>query len=214
MDYIDCTKSDYSNLGVNPSRFIVKSFTGTGEKNLKLFEENLKNKYGEIRLSESFAGNSLDISKLKSIYFFDEEQAEMRLVSYFENESFETGIANESEYYWRSLYEKNPYSAMDILVKIHNDNFKYTEGIKVNNLVGILHIISHIDFKAPTGLIAHMISSNSLKHPNIEVEEYAIKCYENWDSEVGLDELKKVSFKKKWIQEYADQVIMDIEEEN
>ena len=91
---------------------------------------------------------------------------------------------------------------------------KYTEGIKVNNLVGILHIISHIDFKAPTGLIAHMISSNSLRHPNIEVEEYAIKCYENWDSEVGLDELKKVSFKKKWIQEYADQVIMDIEEEN
>lgn len=103
---------------------------------------------------------------------------------------------------------------MDILVKIHNDNFKYTEGAKVNNLVGILHIISHIDFKAPTGLIAHMISSNSLRHPNIEVEEYAIKCYENWDSEVGLDELKKVSFKKKWIQEYADQVIMDIEEEN
>ena len=62
MDYIDCPKSDYSNLGVNPSRFIVKSFTGTGEKTLKLFEENLKNKYGEIRLSESFAEYSPEIA--------------------------------------------------------------------------------------------------------------------------------------------------------
>ena len=78
---------------------------------------------------------------------------------------------------------------------------------------GILRVIAHLDYReiAPQGLT---IALAALSHSSAEVRECGIRAFENWSTSEGLEILRTVKCKEKWLQDYVDQVIIDIEKED
>lgn len=125
-------------------------------------------------------------------------------------EDCESGISNPSEYYFRDLLEQNNLSALNVIMKVFMDNFA-TEGRRVNILVGALHLLSHFQYEMvyPFG---QTIAMNAFLHKNREVLEYGIKCFENWRHPDGVIKLSSLRFSTDWLQEYADKVILELNE--
>ena len=67
------------------------------------------------------------------------------LESMFESEFYETGISNPSEKYFLKWFYDDPMAAMNGLTKIFWDNY-LLEGRRVNVLLGVLHILSHMRY--------------------------------------------------------------------
>ncbi len=132
------------------------------------------------------------------------------LEAMFENEIYETGISNASEEYFVKWYEQNSNEAMNSLAKIFWDNFAL-DGRKTNILIGILHLLSHVDYDKIVPLGA-LLASVGTTHVNNEVAEYALKCYENWGKVELIPKLEAMQFHSKWLQEYADEIIQGLKE--
>ncbi|HDT6574871.1 TPA: hypothetical protein QFT23_000969 [Bacillus cereus] len=139
------------------------------------------------------------------------KEATQRLNKSFLNmlrsDTFEPGYSSSSEEFVKSLLRINPIQTKAELNSIFLKNFQ-DEKI----LIGILHIISHIEYKDifPLG---QTIALAALSHRNIEVREYAIRSYENWGNKDSLPILENIAFSEKWLQDYVDEVISDLEEE-
>ncbi|PFD55831.1 hypothetical protein [Bacillus thuringiensis] len=123
------------------------------------------------------------------------------------NDTFESGYSSSSEEFVKSVLKINPIQTKEELNSIFLKNF-HDEKI----LIGILHIISHIEYEDifPQG---QTIALAALSHRDIEVREYAIRSFENWGNGASLPILKNVAFSEKWLQDYVDEVISDLEEE-
>ena len=48
---------------------------------------------------------------------------------------------------------------------------------------------------------------------NNEIKEAAIQLFEAWRNKEALELLKKIDITEKWLKEYAEQVMAEIEEE-
>lgn len=132
------------------------------------------------------------------------------LSSILESESFESGIINPSENYFRKMMIVDKMAAMNGISKLYMDNLTL-EGRNVNILVGILHMISHLPYDEvyPQG---QMLALCAISHRNNEVAEYGIKCFENWEHKDGAKKLRTVKFSTSWLQDYADDVIRGLSE--
>lgn len=130
------------------------------------------------------------------------------LVNMLRNESFEPGVATGSESFVESLLNRDSNGTMTWLNDVFLKFFNKDEEI----LTGILHIISHFEYKDvyPTG---QTIAMAGLTNKSIQVKEYAIRSFENWSSPESLDILRGVECGEVWLQEYVSQVIQDLEEE-
>jgi hypothetical protein len=76
-------------------------------------------------------------------------------------------------------------------------------------IVGVLHVISHFDYglvspEGPTMAIA------ALAHKDVEVREYAVKCFENWQHKDGIRVLEHIKADERWLQNYINLVIRDL----
>lgn len=131
------------------------------------------------------------------------------LSAFFENEVFETGIINASEKYFLNEFQNDVVSALNTLNLLFWDNF-HSNGRKINNLIGILHTISHIDYSSiyPLGVA---MAVSALNHKNQEVSEFGIKCFENWNHPDGVQKLNSVNYASEWLRDYANSVIEDLQ---
>ena len=132
------------------------------------------------------------------------------LESMFEQEIYETGISNASEKYFVEWYKKNSNEAMNSLAQIFWDNFEL-DGCKTNILIGVLHLLSHLDYKHVTPL-GPLLANSGTTHRNNEVAEYALKCYENWGEVELIPKLEAMKLHSKWLQEYVDEIISELRE--
>lgn len=130
------------------------------------------------------------------------------IMSMLEAEDFESGVINPSERYFAEILKLNKECALNCLSKIFMDNFSM-DGRKVNNLVGILHIVSHFDYKQVYP-IGQMLAIAAISHKNNGVCEFGIKCFENWENTDGIEKLQAIQFSTKWLKDYADAVIEDL----
>lgn len=132
------------------------------------------------------------------------------LKALLEDEVCESGIENPSEVFFRKLFENNPLEALNAISTVYMDNYD-VDTKKVSVAVSILHLISHLEYNQvyPTG---QMMALTAIQHKDKELAEYGIKCYENWGNSDGIVKLKAVRFATDWLQEYADQVIADLNE--
>ncbi len=137
-----------------------------------------------------------------------EVEAMTVLSSMLESEDFETGISNLSEKYFRKLLDKNTIASMNSLSTLFMNNYS-VDGRKTNILIGILHILSHLEYLRvyPHG---QMMAMCALNHKNKYVAEYGIKCFENWGHPDGIEKLNAVQFAAAWLQEYAQDVIDEL----
>lgn len=86
-------------------------------------------------------------------------------------------------------------------------NFKYDY-----KLISVLHAVSHLDYKLVSDSGPFM-ASMCLNHKNLEVREFALKAFENWQSKDTLDFLHNISFEQQWMQEYLVKIIRYIEDD-
>jgi hypothetical protein len=129
----------------------------------------------------------------------------IRLKTMLQEENAESGITNPSEKIVESLYSENKRKANILLNELFLKNF-YAPHI----IVGILHIISHFDYdlvspEGPTMAIA------ALTHKDVEVREYGVKCFENWQHKDGIRILEHIKADERWLQHYINLVIRDLE---
>jgi hypothetical protein len=128
----------------------------------------------------------------------------IRLKTMLQEEIAESGITNPSEKIVESLYSEDKRKANILLNELFLKNF-YTPHI----IVGILHIISHFDYdlvspEGPTMAIA------ALAHKDVEVREYGVKCFENWQHKDGIGILDQIKADERWLQNYINLVIRDL----
>lgn len=85
---------------------------------------------------------------------------------------------------------------------------KYYSNVSV--ITGILRVISHINYNLmrPQGML---MATSVLRHENLEVVECGIRCFENWEDPEHKDILKSIHFEQEWLNNYAQEVIKDLE---
>jgi hypothetical protein len=127
-----------------------------------------------------------------------------RLKAMLQEEITESGIANPSEKIIESLYAEDKQKANILLNKLFLENF-HTPHI----IAGILHIISHFDYDivSPEGQI---MAIAALSHKDVEVREYGIKFFENWQHKDGIRILEQIKADERWLQNYINLVIRDL----
>lgn len=132
------------------------------------------------------------------------------LSTMLEYEKFESGVSNPSEQYFRDFLKKKPLEAKSDLLTLFMDNYN-SDGRKANILVGILHMISHLSYEEvyPQGPSMALIALSYRN--NHEVNEFGIKCFENWEHPDGIDKLRATRYSSKWLQEYADAVVAEFD---
>ena len=150
--------------------------------------------------------NSGDTNKI----FSPKIESMAMLASMLSTETFETGISNPSEKYFIELIKKDRDAALNGINKLFMDNYS-TNLHQTNILVGILHILSHLSY-TDVYPIGQTIAICAFSHKNSEVEEFGIKCFENWEHKDGINKLKAIKFNSKWLQEYAEDVIKELSE--
>ena len=125
-------------------------------------------------------------------------------------EIYENGVPSTSEIFFQTVYEKDRLVALNSISRLFMDNFN-PDLRGTQYLIGVLHIISHFDYEAVYP-IGQMIAISSISFANsVEVQEYGVKCFENWEHKDGINKLKAISFSAKWLQEYANEVIEELE---
>lgn len=77
---------------------------------------------------------------------------------------------------------------------------------------GILRTIAHLDYEeiAPNGLV---IAMAALSDRRADVRECGIRAFENWATLQALDALKTRKCPEKWMQNYVNRVIANLEKE-
>jgi hypothetical protein len=137
--------------------------------------------------------------------YFASENSYETLLNLLEDEFVEEGITNPSEEYIDGLFKQDATTTNCLINKMFIDNFQNAQ-----LLVAILHLISHFDYKqvSPQG---QTMAIAALIHKNIEVQEYGVKCFENWRHRDGIRILRQAKPGQKWLQRYIDSVIHDLE---
>jgi len=110
--------------------------------------------------------------------------------------------------YFRKLFLRNKMDTMNGISKIFVDSYS-SDGRKINNLIGILHLLSHATYLEvyPFG---QMLAIMAISHKNNEVAEFGIKCFENWENADGIEKLEAIKFSTHLLQLYANEVINDL----
>lgn len=135
------------------------------------------------------------------------------LRSMMDDEIYESGVSAPSENYFKSEFRKNKLLALNSLNCFFLDNYK-PGNTNEHYLVGCLHMISHMEYAEvyPIGQTIALVAINF--KDSTEVQEYGIKCFEDWGNADGVDKLSATNFSTKWLKEYASDVIDELKKEN
>lgn len=130
-----------------------------------------------------------------------------QLVNCIKDQHFEYGVYSNADSMVENEFKKNLLVTKNTLNRLFTENFETPE-----ILIGILQIVSRLPMNKiiPEG---YTMATAAISHQNIEVQECAVRCFENWTSSISISILKNVSVKLDWLQDYIDTVINNIEEE-
>ena len=164
--------------------------------------------------------NGTEITFQKDTYYISDENYineirqkqqrpvfERKLISYIREQHFEYGITSKSDLFISEQMSINRLATKSSLNELFVSNYE-----NPSILIGILQVVSRIENNIvnPEG---QAMALAALTHRNFEVRECGIRCFENWATKISLTILKNISTEPKWLQEYLETVIKNIEEE-
>ncbi|HXD92953.1 MAG TPA: hypothetical protein VNX01_07040 [Bacteroidia bacterium] len=162
-----------------------------------------------IKTSEIASFNSsadYSISKFNEQTLTDFKKNTPVFLRMVREENFEIGFTNNLDKLVADLIERNPMIA---IIWLNNIYVNYYSDTKV--LLALLFTISRIDNNLIRQSLV-IIAIAGLAHSDIEIRESSIMCFENWGDISSLNGLKdSIKDPVDWIQEYKEQVILDIE---
>ena len=162
----------------------------------------------------SFKNNNPILSSPNYNYLTSTKEKRDEIILQYTNElrilikqdEFIDGEISQSEYYMLDAYKQGElHYVIDAIMKLYSCSLT-----NVHMLKGILTIIACVPYEAiePQGQIMAM---GLLTHKSLSVRDKAIQCFEKWNSKKGLPYLKNIKCSPKWLQRYAEKVIMYIE---
>ncbi|MFF2457640.1 hypothetical protein [Peribacillus simplex] len=184
----------------------IMDYYKANNSNRKPFSRQSSSSSFELNAIINPSKNESDIDYYLSLQENSKKQA-AHFLGMLRNDFVEAGYFSTSELFLKSQLIEKPLETKDWLNRILIDNLS-----KPDILVKLLHIISDIDYRLiePQGPTLALAAS---RHQDSEVQEYSIRVFEKWGNKESLDILRKIHFQEKWLQEYADEVISDLEEE-
>lgn len=149
--------------------------------------DSIENKYNQLRLKQL------------------ERDFTQKLKLYILEEPFEYGFETKADKLVIDNLSINSIATKEWINKIYLNNFDNSE-----YTIGILRLISRLEIEdispqGPTMAIA------ALAHQNEEIQETAIRAFENWSSLKHIEILKTVQVKSEWLVDYLSSVITNIE---
>ncbi|MGH0593348.1 hypothetical protein ACQVPY_13755 [Bacillus pretiosus] len=170
--------------------------------NMEFYNKATSSKVNPISNSNTGVYNAQKISREEYL-----KKEANQFFSILRNDYVEAGYYSSSELYLKSKLQEEPMVVKSLLNTFFYENLSSPE-----MLVKLLHIISDIDYDImkPEGPIIAMAAAT---HNSDEVNEYAIRVFEKWANTESLTVLKNMRFHEEWLQEYANEVITDLEEE-
>ena len=121
-------------------------------------------------------------------------------------DEFIDGKITVSELFMRTAYERGQMDSMMDALK-----FLYRRNHADNHVPeGILVLIAAGPYET-VWTNGQAIAEELVSHPELLVRERAIQCYERWNSKKGLDVLRRLDCTPEWLQQYVDEIILDIE---
>jgi len=164
--------------------------------------------YSETLSQDNNSSSAIDENKInqrrKEQY---RKEFNVGLLAAIESSDFEFGFETVADDYLREKLEENEIVARDWLNELFNNNFS-----RPSIMVGILRVLANFNYDEikPEGIT---MSIAALSHSNPEVRECGIRSFESWDHKECLPILRNITCKEQWLQDYLDQVIMDLEED-
>jgi predicted transcriptional regulator len=128
-------------------------------------------------------------------------------VSTLKSQELEIDYKNNIEFLLEELFIENEFVAKDWLNEIYISNYNDTKF-----LINILKIIGNLDKKLLKSF-GIVISGSALIHKSVEVKEMAIRVFENWNTVESYTFLKNCTLTPKWLDDYKNEVLVNIEEE-
>lgn len=122
------------------------------------------------------------------------------------NDEYIDGVLSVSEQFMRVAYGRGQMdSMMEALMLLFRRSCNDTHVLE-----GMLVMIASVPYEAvwPNG---QAIAGELVSHPELQIRDRAIQCYERWNSKKGLDVLRRLDCTPKWLQKYVDEIILDIE---
>ncbi len=153
----------------------------------------------DVEISE----NTINDARLKSF----QNEYTTRFLNLITETELEYGYKSALDDFIRDRLEENSAVTNQWLNSIFNEHF--------NDIVittGILRTIAHFDY-AEANPAGPTMATAALTHENAEVRECGARAFESWVSLDSLKILKSINHPEKWLQDYINQVIADIEEE-
>ncbi len=155
--------------------------------------------------TETYPGVENDINKKRLDIF--KKNFTRGLIMLILEEEFEYGLDTKADILVRKKMEQNSLATKEWLNTIFIESFNNTR-----ILLGVLIIVSRFDYSMiyPEGQI---MATAALSHEDPEIQECGVRAFENWGNRHSLKILKNLKVTTKWLQEYINEVIDDLEEE-
>lgn len=131
-----------------------------------------------------------------------------RLRSLLANEFPEIGIVPPSLHLFEEMMRIDDSGAYHSLLVLFMDNFKRSHGSHLV-LLNCLHLVAQFAYKSvyPYG---QTMALAGLSYDNVEVNEFAVKCFEDWGDPDGAQALEAAHFGQTWLEEYARDVANEL----
>lgn len=151
--------------------------------------------------SSSSSENQINESRESALH----ETVSPRFLRLLRDEEFEFGCQTESEEVISEQLRINALATRNWLNQLFVTHF-HDPAI----VAGILRLIGRFsEFDIfPQG---YTMALSALNHKNKEIQELGIRAFEEWGSAGSLYVLKQLNSDTKWIQDYIDEVIADLE---
>jgi len=157
----------------------------------------------DITASDISLENSLNrqrMNRLRAIF-------STKLLNLLREQDFEYGIDTPADVLVRKSFSENASITKKWLYQLFVENYD-----DQTVLMGILRVLSHFEHQEviPQG---PSMALAALSNVSAEVRECGIRAFENWGTLESLEVLKNAKCEEKWLNDYLQQVIAELEEE-
>lgn len=131
-----------------------------------------------------------------------------QLLDLIREDDFEYGIDTKADMMARDQMKRNALATKSWLNSIFVENFDNS-----TILVGLLRIVARLNYFDiyPEG---QTMAVAALSNSNVEVQECGIRAFESWATLESVHVLESITVSAGWLQDYADQVVVDLRKEH
>lgn len=130
------------------------------------------------------------------------EKNKSQMIRILQESDFEYGFASPIDDLLQQCFIENKADTVQLIGEIVNSG-------DAKIVSGLFHALTHVNYDV-IGYQGLMIAFVGLNHNNAEVRDGAVRAIEAWGVEEGVNLLNQFRFAEQWLEDYRNQVVLDI----